>query len=535
VCLRQRVVPGAGKRVIPVALYDVRPRTPGHFDRAIGRPGVVHHDLVGQIGDRFEARRQHGLLVLDDEADRDEAEGWHVINAPFLCEPAAVFGLMMAPVHSVGVEGDVGGVVHKRPVGDQQPESGDPQLHAEVVILVPSDRILLVESAHQPEDLGPHGQAEPHQARGFGRPASMCPPLCCCEFAHGGQIVLGVFRPQELVARHVVRTRTNRAHLGIDEGGQELMKPAAVHNGVVVQEDDHVAVSCGRPLVAAPGEALVHVVAYDVDPRVPEQALRGAVGRTVVDDDDLVLWSQGRLDRVQAGSGVVPGVPGQDDQGGPWSRLFGAHNVGNGPSGQRIDPCQDHFPPSGRAFHSRRRSVSVMSSLEEIDAVLSRAEPVDASVLPATLRQWRTELVRASVFVSYAIGVLSLDMEILTRGAVATCADVLQATVDDLPDLLASGWVGGGWSLSPDAAASVAAAAEVALDESDGLLALHGAVATSDLDDPDVVADLLVLVQDQLQELARRREQLESRIREIQATVLQHYASGAASVDDWLT
>jgi hypothetical protein len=176
-----------------------------------------------------------------------------------------------------------------------------------------------------------------------------------------------------------------------------------------------------------------------------------------------------------------------------------------------------------------------MSSLEEIDAVLSRAEPVDASVLPATLRQWRTELVRASVFVSYASGVLSLDMEILTRGAVATCADVLQATVDDLPDLLASGWVGGGWSLSPDAAASVAAAAEVALDESDGLLALHGAVATSDLDDPDVVADLLVLVQDQLQELARRREQLESRIREIQATVLQHYASGAASVDDWLT
>jgi hypothetical protein len=176
-----------------------------------------------------------------------------------------------------------------------------------------------------------------------------------------------------------------------------------------------------------------------------------------------------------------------------------------------------------------------MSSLEEIDAVLSRTGPVSESVPPATLRQWRTELVRASVFVSYAIGVLSLDVEILTRAAAATCADVVQTTVDDLPDLLASAWVGGGWSLSPDAAASVAAAAEVALDESDGLLALHGTVATSDLDDPDVVADLLVLVQDHLQELIERREQLESRIRRIQDTVLRHYASGVASVDDWLT
>ena len=57
--------------------------------------------------------------------------------------------------------------------------------------------------------------------------------------------------------------------------------------------------------------------------------------------------------------------------------------------------------------------------------------------------------------------------------------------VDDLPDILANGWVGGGWSLSPDAAASVGAAAEIAMDQSNGLLRLHADVVMSDLADPE--------------------------------------------------
>ena len=113
----------------------------------------------------------------------------------------------------------------------------------------------------------------------------------------------------------------------------------------------------------------------------------------------------------------------------------------------------------------------------------------------ATLRKWRTDLVRASVLVSYAIGVLSLDVEILTRGEAALSEDVLATMVDDLPDILANGWVGGGWSLSPDAAASVGAAAEIAMDQSNGLLRLHADVVMSDLADPDVVADLLTSVE----------------------------------------
>ena len=71
--------------------------------------------------------------------------------------------LLVAPVHIVGVEGDVGGVVHERAVGDDQAETGRAELHAEVVVLVSADRVSLVESLDRPEGLGAHRQAEPHQ------------------------------------------------------------------------------------------------------------------------------------------------------------------------------------------------------------------------------------------------------------------------------------------------------------------------------------------------------------------------------------
>jgi hypothetical protein len=176
----------------------------------------------------------------------------------------------------------------------------------------------------------------------------------------------------------------------------------------------------------------------------------------------------------------------------------------------------------------------VVRSLEEIDSLLGQATPIDESTPTSTLRQWRTDLVRASVLVSYAIGVLSLDVEILTRGSSGESGDVLAARVDDLPDILADGWVGGGWSLSPDATASVAAAAEVAMDQSDGLLRLHADVVLSDLADPDEAGSLLADVEHLRAELVERRGQLEGRIRKIQEVVRIQYASGAASVDDWL-
>ncbi len=174
------------------------------------------------------------------------------------------------------------------------------------------------------------------------------------------------------------------------------------------------------------------------------------------------------------------------------------------------------------------------SSLEEIDAILQRTALVDETVPATTLRAWRTELVRASVFVSYAIGVLSLDLEVLTHTRPGLPEDALQSIVDDLPSLLASGWVGGGWSLSPDASLSIAAAAEVAADESEGLIGLHAELVESDLGDPAVVEDLFMRVDLQRVALTERRVQLEERIRHIQEVVLHQYATGAASVNDWL-
>ena len=173
-------------------------------------------------------------------------------------------------------------------------------------------------------------------------------------------------------------------------------------------------------------------------------------------------------------------------------------------------------------------------SIEDFDAVLSRAHPVVLSTPASTLRKWRVELVRASVFISYAIGVLSLDIEILQQSMVSTSTDVIQSLVDDLPGILAAGWVGGGWSLSPDASVSVGAAAELAADQADSLLELHSEMATSDLNDPVLVRDLLSRIEHQRESLARRRAQLEDRIRQIQQVIRQQYAIGAASVDDWL-
>lgn len=174
-------------------------------------------------------------------------------------------------------------------------------------------------------------------------------------------------------------------------------------------------------------------------------------------------------------------------------------------------------------------------SLEEFDAVLSRTQPISASTPTTVLRQWRTELVRASVFISYAIGVLSLDVEMLNRAIAAPNDDVLQSLIDELPSILTSGWVGGGWSLSPDASASVGAAAELAKDQAESLLWLHAELVTSDLSDPVAVRDLLTRIEEYRQALTERRGELENRIREIQKVVLQQYATGAASIEDWLT
>ena len=63
------------------------------------------------------------------------------------------------------------------------------------------------------------------------------------------------------------------------------------------------------------------------------------------------------------------------------------------------------------------------------------------SIPPATLRQSQTEIVEDLVVVSYAIGVLSLDIEILSHSISLPSEDSVQSLVDGLPGILASGWV----------------------------------------------------------------------------------------------
>lgn len=172
--------------------------------------------------------------------------------------------------------------------------------------------------------------------------------------------------------------------------------------------------------------------------------------------------------------------------------------------------------------------------LGAIDQLLRDAEKVNASMPTQILRQVRGDLVRTSVFVSYAIGVLSLDIKILKRCWSSPTGEVLQTLVDDMPELLTTGWVGGGWSLSPDASASVAAAAELANEDSIRLLELHAELATSDLGDLDVISDLLTRMKKQRSALCERRDKLEAQIRIIQVIVKAHYASGVATVEDWL-
>jgi hypothetical protein len=172
--------------------------------------------------------------------------------------------------------------------------------------------------------------------------------------------------------------------------------------------------------------------------------------------------------------------------------------------------------------------------LADIEALLVQAEPIVDSTPTATLRLWRGELVRAAVFVSYAIGVLSLDVAILERAQVSSVDDVLGDLVNDLPGIMAQGWVGGGWSLSPDASASVAAAAEFDLDQAAGLLDLHAEMVMGDLTDANVVRGHLERITARRESLRALKERVEGRIRAIQAVIRHQYASGTASVYDWL-
>jgi uncharacterized protein (UPF0335 family) len=59
-------------------------------------------------------------------------------------------------------------------------------------------------------------------------------------------------------------------------------------------------------------------------------------------------------------------------------------------------------------------------------------------------------------------------------------------------------------------------------------------MASSDIDDPDVARALSVRMNGQRRELIERKNRLEREIDQIQEILLRQYATGTASIDDWL-
>jgi hypothetical protein len=138
-----------------------------------------------------------------------------------------------------------------------------------------------------------------------------------------------------------------------------------------------------------------------------------------------------------------------------------------------------------------------------------------------------------AVLLSYARHVLSVDVEVMRSIAEDPARD-LQGLVDDLPHLLATASIGGGWSLSPDSVSTMKSANGAIEGEADGLLSAHRQLAMSDLHSHEAVARVLSELETQLAQVTERLSAVEKRVQELQAALVQQYKSGAADADDWV-
>jgi hypothetical protein len=176
---------------------------------------------------------------------------------------------------------------------------------------------------------------------------------------------------------------------------------------------------------------------------------------------------------------------------------------------------------------------SVVLTLADVDQLLEAASTLDSSTPAARLRGGRDDLVHAAVLLSYARHVLSVDIGALQAIADAPAPD-LQTLIDDLPHVLETASIGGGWSLSPDAPATAASARQALEGAANGLMTSHDELARIDFGSPEAVGDTLHELEVELALVAERRERVEMRVREIQALLVEQYKRGEADADDWL-
>ena len=172
-------------------------------------------------------------------------------------------------------------------------------------------------------------------------------------------------------------------------------------------------------------------------------------------------------------------------------------------------------------------------TLEDVDQLLDTTSAIGTGVSAARIRAWRDELAHVAVLLSYARHVLSVDLGVL-RSAAESAEGSFQSVVDELPELLAAASIGGGWSLSPDAPATMAPAEQVLEGEADGLLAAHGQLARVDISSPADIVTLIAEFEEEMSRVTERWELAEARLRKLQALLVTMYKSGDASVDDWL-
>jgi hypothetical protein len=174
-----------------------------------------------------------------------------------------------------------------------------------------------------------------------------------------------------------------------------------------------------------------------------------------------------------------------------------------------------------------------MLTLLDVHELLENTGAFDSSTPAARLRGGRDDLVHAAVLLSYARHVLSVDIGALRAIAEAPVPD-LQDLVDDLPHVLSEASIGGGWTLSPDAPATSASARQAREGAADGLMSAHGELARLDLGSPEDVQSALQELELQRAMVAESRELVETRVREIQAFLVEQYKQGVADPDDWL-
>ena len=172
-------------------------------------------------------------------------------------------------------------------------------------------------------------------------------------------------------------------------------------------------------------------------------------------------------------------------------------------------------------------------TLMDVEQLLETTSELDSSTPAARLRGGRDDLVHVAVLLSYARHVLSVDIGALQAVAEAPAPD-LQDLVDNMPRVLEAASIGGGWSMSPDAPATTASARQAMEGAADGLMSAHADLARVDLRSPEVVRDALHELEVQRATVAECRELVETRVRQIQALLVEQYKRGDADPDDWV-